>query len=108
VNEEKKAIAKEYLEFIDSAIEAVKKEMLEFQWDGFEKFDRYTEHVIGMLQMYASRYGDADQRQSIVNYIEEQFIPRIGRGGDSVKIWDNVKKKILSGDYDDLMEMKNK
>jgi hypothetical protein len=105
-----KAIAEEYKEFANSAREmAILDIKSSFIIVSDKKLSqRYYEeqlvkHIIGMIEMYTTRYGDVDERLRIVTYLENNLKPE---NKESKETWGHLKKQILSGEYKDLTEVK--
>jgi hypothetical protein len=93
-------IANEYQSFVTLANELTEKDIALYQLERKEtKHDRFMKHLIGMIEMYSIRYGDPDQRLTIVEYIDKHLFP-----DDKVNpkvSWQNIRKTILSGEYHD-------
>ena len=100
-----KKITEEYKEFAKVAKEIAEQDLKTsfIKIKDTKKSQQYyesqmTKHLVGMIEMYSIRYGDADERLRIVNYIEKNGVQLPN------ETWDKVKKQILSGEYKDLNE----
>ncbi|MFA5299951.1 MAG: hypothetical protein WC389_17330 [Lutibacter sp.] len=102
-NLDKQFIAKEYKEFVDLAHELAEKEFPTSTLHMLsKKEDAFSKHLCRMLEMYAIRFGDMDERLKILEYLEKRLIPWDELSTN--EIWDDIKKQILSGEYKDLNE----
>jgi len=102
-----KEIAKEYEGFLTVANELANKDVELYPLEEKElKRNRMERHLIGMMEMYHIRYGDADQRLRIVEFLEGQLF-RVPPIEDetchlTLDMWRDLRKAILSNEYQDL------
>lgn len=102
-------IADEYRIFWELANKLTEQDIRRYPLEKKETArDRMTRHLIGMAEMYSIRYGDPEQRLRIVNFLERQLfrIPPIE--GEvchlTLDMWRDLKKTILSNEYEEPKE----
>jgi hypothetical protein len=112
-------ITEEYKEFINVATELADKDMEHYVLPSYasdkkwlkehgKNIDdinadwynsRINRHLTRMMHLYDIRYGDADERLKIITYLERNLLPCDKVSNDT---WLEIRKQILSGEYQDL------
>jgi hypothetical protein len=99
-----KNITDEYHEFVSLAEILASQDLVKYPLQKKEDpRERFSRHLLGMLEMYTIRYGDADERLRIVTFLESQLFTTLPKNEEASHLtydmWQDLKNTIISGEY---------
>ena len=104
----KQEIADTYREFFNVAEELAEKDLRKYPVDKHEVArDRLEKHLIGMIELYSIRFGNAMAVRSALDFIERQIFSKSPKEDEvshlSYEIWKDLRAEILGGlqNYDE-------
>lgn len=97
-------ISTEYKTFWETAKEIADEDIKVYPLYKKElKRDRVEKHLIGMIELYSTRYGDPDQKLQILNFLEKQLFGETPIENEASPLtyntWISLRKTILSNEY---------